>query len=227
MTAPAMFRRFTPAEVERAVALYHSNLTIDEVGRALGRPYQTVRSVLIRAGVKFRPRGYGNRKLEAAAICDGPIGSLPPTHVLQAVDRVALRDRAIFRRLDIMRRSSGFPATLAAAVVAGIALLGGAADAQQHQHPAAGQHDPYVGYKRPGTNVSCCGGRDCRPVESRFNFTTKQTEILVRSEWRTLDYDKVVGAVPPGADQQMIHACWLDMPAGPGPVLCVFMSGGV
>lgn len=134
MTASAMFRRFTPAEVERAVSLYHSNLTIDEVGRKLGRPYQTVRSVLIRAGVEFRPRSHGNRKLEAAALCDAPIGDLPPTHVLQAVDRAALRARAVFRRLDIMRRSSGFPATLA--IAAAVMLWAGDAGAQTVMIPA-------------------------------------------------------------------------------------------
>jgi hypothetical protein len=52
-----------------------------------------------------------------------------------------------------------------------------AAQEQQHQHPPAGAPDPYAGYYLPGTKTSCCGGRDCRPVESRYNSESGKTEI--------------------------------------------------
>jgi hypothetical protein len=115
------------------------------------------------------------------------------------------------------------------AICAALLLLAAPLAAQEHRHPAAGQHDPYAGshLRNDGKRVNCCSSRDCRPVESRFNSEFGRTEILIGSEWRQLDFDKVVGPPPIGADQQKIHACWQERSTGPGPVLCVFVGGAV
>jgi hypothetical protein len=110
---------------------------------------------------------------------------------------------------------------------AALILLASPLAAQQHRHPPAGAPDPYAGYHLPGTKTSCCGGRDCRPVESRSNSESGRTEILIGAEWRPLDFNKVVGPPPLGADPQKVHACWQERKTGPGPVLCVFVGGAV
>lgn len=47
------------------------------------------------------------------------------------------------------------------AMMPGTAWAGAFLVLAQLQHPPPGMPDPYTGLTRPGTTVSCCGGRDC------------------------------------------------------------------
>lgn len=53
--------------------------------------------------------------------------------------------------------------------------------AEDHAGHALHHEGFYMGLKQPGTGMSCCNNRDCRPAEHRV--TPKGVEFLVAGRW--------------------------------------------
>lgn len=81
--------------------------------------------------------------------------------------------------------------------------------------PAAA-HDWYAGLRIPGTKVSCCNDKDCRPVEHRYG-PGGSDEIFVGGQWRPIDRRALLDNASPDG---LWHAC-----GGPLP-RCVIQAGG-
>lgn len=68
--------------------------------------------------------------------------------------------------------------------LAAAALLALLANTAQAHDPAghAKFHHWYQHFKQPGTGMSCCDGKDCRPISS-YRVTPNGVEILVNGIW--------------------------------------------
>ena len=89
--------------------------------------------------------------------------------------------------------------------------------------PAAG-HDWYGGLRSPGGN-RCCTGRDCRPVDHRYNPATGRLELRIDGVWVPLDPATLLAVPSPDG---AVHACfeWRWMPRDMIPVVrCVILPG--
>lgn len=64
-------------------------------------------------------------------------------------------------------------------------------------------HDPYSGWKQPGTGKSCCDDRDCRPVRSYLGDDGLHY-VFFLSRWRPVPPDRVLLIPPPDGRS---HAC--------------------
>jgi DNA-directed RNA polymerase specialized sigma24 family protein len=53
---PRRYQRLSPEQLDLACALYRDGLSLTKVGIRLGRPAETVRQALMRAGVEIRPK---------------------------------------------------------------------------------------------------------------------------------------------------------------------------
>jgi hypothetical protein len=216
-------RRVTPEEIASAIALYSSGLSIDAVACQLGRTYQTIRRVMADAGVKFRPPGYGAHTPEAAALCRLPRGKLPTGHHLQEVDRAMLRDRTLHHRLDLMRRSSGFPAALLLAL---LLAVGPALADDMHMHARAPADAPWYPLAKSPLGGSCCGNKDCR-ISAYCATDTVGDGIVVDGVCLPIPYDRLVPApagIVLGPDE--VHVCAQRRAKGL-VVICVLGGAGV
>lgn len=50
------YQKLSPEQLDLACTLYRGGLSLTKVGRQLGRPAETVRQALMKAGVEIRPR---------------------------------------------------------------------------------------------------------------------------------------------------------------------------
>ena len=68
-------------------------------------------------------------------------------------------------------------------------------------------HDWFSELRSPA-GQKCCGQKDCRPVESRYNAGSGQLELRLDRIWVSIDYNKVVREQfsPDGK----YYACWRD-----------------
>lgn len=84
---------------------------------------------------------------------------------------------------------------------------------------AAFAHDPYSGWRQPGTGKSCCDNRDCRPVRAYLGDDGLHY-ILLNERWQPVPRDRVLQIPSPDLSA---HACVNDetdeihcFVAGPG-----------
>ena len=68
----------------------------------------------------------------------------------------------------------------------------------------ADAHDWYSNLVSP-SGEPCCDGRDCRPVESRYNPQSRRLELGIDGVWAPVDPGKVLPI--PSADGNA-HACF-------------------
>lgn len=75
-------------------------------------------------------------------------------------------------------------------------------------------HDWYTGQVRPGTNISCCNDRDCRPLTDADEFTIESGGYRFRHNGQLFPFDKTY----PSQDERF-HGCILP----DGTVVCLFV----
>lgn len=79
----------------------------------------------------------------------------------------------------------------------------------------------YSGWSNDG--VSCCGSRDCRPTEWRFNSQTGREEIRIGETWRVIDESKVIGVQP---TDEGAHVCTYGGSKAPdAKIRCIVRPG--
>ena len=81
----------------------------------------------------------------------------------------------------------------------------------------------YMGLKQPGTGVSCCNNRDCRPAEHRV--TPKGVEFLVAGRWIMPPQSQLIEIETPDAKG---HWCgYRENTSAPVTYCAIVPRGGV
>jgi hypothetical protein len=82
-------------------------------------------------------------------------------------------------------------------------------------------HDWYAGLKVPGTELLCCGQKDCHPVPDQESPGDEELKVLIDGAWRVVPPNLVLGMFSPDGQT---HVCWGYL-AGRPIIRCVIRKG--
>jgi hypothetical protein len=82
-------------------------------------------------------------------------------------------------------------------------------------------HDWYTGLKVPGTEMLCCGQKDCHPVPDQESPGGEELKVLIDGAWYVVPPNLVLGMFSPDGQT---HVCWGHL-AGRPIIRCVIRKG--
>ena len=85
----------------------------------------------------------------------------------------------------------------------------------------ASAHDWYSDLKVPGTEMLCCGQKDCHPVPDQESPGGEELKVLIEGTWYVVPPNLVLGMFSPDGQT---HVCWGHQ-AGRPVIRCVIRKG--